>query len=477
MIFINNNIKHMVIRTFFDKNNTLIKKSYLNTGRNPVTELFYGGEGKGNQYSRFIFHFDTSRLVDFYSGGTFSDLSKLTHKLKLTNTASFNYDLLNGTMGTKDRACSFDLIVFTVNQLWDEGVGYDFQECGLIAGDCAVSYGPSNWIYPRTGEYWSGGSGTYSGSPSIIATQHFDFGNENMEVDITNYVNSVLTGNTNYGLGIAYARQYELTETSSLQYVGFFTRHTQTFYEPYLETLYSNHIKDDRNNFFLDKPNKLYLYVNLAGTPTNLDSLPSVNIYNENNELFEYIDSTQVTHVTKGVYSIDITVPTTGSTKEGYLYNDVWSDIIINGVSRPDVSLEFQLMNSLGYYNIGAADSLPKSVGVNISGIKNLEKIKRGDIRKVIVSARIPYTVEQTQNISDLKYRLYVREGRNEVTVIGFQPIEIASNYNYFLLDTQSLIPNTYYLDILCESNLEITTLKEVINFTIVSESNYRQSQ
>ena len=48
----------MVIRTFFDKNNTLIKNSYLNTGRNPVTELFYGGEGKSNQFSRFLFHFD-----------------------------------------------------------------------------------------------------------------------------------------------------------------------------------------------------------------------------------------------------------------------------------------------------------------------------------------------------------------------------------------------------------------------------------
>jgi hypothetical protein len=46
------------------------------------------------------------------------------------------------------------------------------------------------------------------------------------------------------------------------------------------------------------------------------------------------------------------------------------------------------------------------------------KKIKRGDIRKVIVSARIPYTVEQTQIISGLKYRLYVSEGSAELTVI-----------------------------------------------------------
>lgn len=467
----------MVIRTFFDKNNTLIKNSYLNTGRNPVTELFYGGKGKSNQFSRFLFHFDTTRLINLYNDKTFADLSKLKHTLKLTNTASFNYDLLNGTMGNKDRACSFDLIVFPINQPWDEGVGYDFQECGLIAGECAISYGPSNWIYPRTGENWSGGMGVYSGLPTVIATQHFDFGNENIEVDITDYINGILTGNTSYGLGIAYARQYELTETSSLQYVGFFTRHTQTFYEPYIETVYSNHIKDDRNNFFLDKPNKLYLYVNLAGNPTNLDNLPSVSVYDENGDLFEYFAPTAVAHVTKGVYSIDITVPTTSSSQQGHLYNDVWSNIVINGVSRPDISLEFQLMDSYGYYNVGATDSLPKSVAVNVSGIKNLERIKRGDIRKVIVSTRIPYTVEQTQNITDLKYRLYVKEGRNEVTVVDFQPIEMASNYNYFLVDTESMIPNTYYLDVLCESNLEVTTLKEILAFTVVSESNLRMSQ
>jgi hypothetical protein len=30
-------------------------------------------------------------------------------------------------------------------------------------------------------------------------------------------------------------------------------------FEPYIETKYDNHIIDDRNNFILDKLNKLYL--------------------------------------------------------------------------------------------------------------------------------------------------------------------------------------------------------------------------
>jgi hypothetical protein len=113
---------------------------------------------------------------------------------------------------------------------------------------------------------------------------------------------------------------------------------------------------------------------------------------------------------------------------------------------------------------------LPKQLAISVGGIKNNEIIKKGDIRKVLVSARIPYTVEQTQTISNLKYRLYVLEGKGELTIVDFQPVEIANNYYYFLLDTASLISNTYYLDIMAESNLEITTLQNVLKFDIVNQ-------
>jgi hypothetical protein len=283
----------------------------------------------------------------------------------------------------------------------------------------------------------------------------------------------VLTGDTNYGLGIAYDRSFELMDTNSLQYVGFFTNNTQTFYEPYVETVYSNHIKDDRNNFFLDKDNKLYLYVNTNGNPTNLDNLPTVDIHDANDVILSSYTTSQVSHVTKGVYSIDILVPTT-ATNEGTMYTDTWKDISINGVQRQDIVLDFVTKDSMEYYNIGNNDTLPKKVGVSISGLQNREKIKRGDIRKILVSARIPYTVEQTQSVDDIKYRLYVSEGSSELTVIDFQPVEMASNYYYFLLDTASLIPNMYYLDVLVTSNLEVTTIKNAVQFEIVNQVDLR---
>ena len=468
----------MIVRTYFSKNNTIVSNLNVNTGLSPIAELFYGGADIQQQYSRFLFHFDETRLKNFYTGGTFTDLSKLKHTLRLTNTGSFDKDLLNGTMGTKKRTSSFDLILFRIDQDWDNGVGYDYEVCDLLNGDCAFSNCPSNWVSPKTGFNWSGGTGIYSGSPSAITItyQHFDKGNENIEMDITDYVNGVLTGNTNYGLGIAYDRSYELTSTNNLQYVGFFTNNTQTFYEPFIETVYENHIKDDRNDFFLDKRNNLYLYVNVNGNPTNLDNIPSVNVYNQNDVLFSSFTSSQVNHVTKGVYSINLLVPTSG-TNEGTMYSDVWTNISINGITRQDISLDFVTKDSMSYYNIGNNDSLPKRVAVSISGLQNRERIKRGDIRKVLVSARIPYTVEQTQVIDDIKYRLYVSEGAAELTVIDFQPVEMTTNNYYFLLDTASLIPNMYYLDVLVTSNLEVTTIKNAVQFEIVNQVDLRNSQ
>lgn len=471
----------MVIRTYFDKNNTIVSNSNVNTGLNPITELFYGGTASDNQYSRFIFHFDETRLRSLYTGGTFTDLTKLKHTLRLTNTGAFNKDLLNGSMGGKKRTSSFDLILFKVGQFWDNGVGYDYNEgdCGILAGDCSFSTGPSNWTEAQTAVFWSGGTGVFSGSASAITvtTQHFDKGNENIEMDITDYVNGIITGDTNFGLGLAYIRGLELMQTSCLQYVGFFTNNTQTFYEPLVESVYSNYITDDRNNFYLDKPSKLYLYVNVAGNPTNLDSNPCVTILDQDDTIFSSYTSTAVTHVTTGVYSIDVQVPSNSVGNDCGFFTDIWSCLTINGVVRPEITLNFAPQDSINYYNIGNNDGLPKQVAVSVSGIQNGEKIKRGDTRKVIVSARIPYTVDQIQNITDLKYRLYVTEGNNEYTVIDFTPIEMANNYYYFLIDTASLIPNTYYLDILVSSNLEVKTLQNVIQFDIVSQVNLRQSQ
>ena len=54
-----------ILHTYFTKDNTIIKNSYVNTGNNPIVELFHGGSLTPSEvvYSRYIFDFDFSEIL------------------------------------------------------------------------------------------------------------------------------------------------------------------------------------------------------------------------------------------------------------------------------------------------------------------------------------------------------------------------------------------------------------------------------
>ena len=254
----------MVIRTYFDRNNTIVKNSSLNTGQNPVAELFYGG-GVDRNYSRFIFGVNLERIRTLHLNGFYPNLDTLKHTLRLTNTGTFDDALLGGFTGDmKSRTSSFDLELFKFDDEWDEGVGYDYYVNNLMIPYDSQSLNdrPSNWKNAKTNVPWINGDGVFSGISSNFVTIHFEQGNENINVDVSDVVNDFITGTTatTINLGLNFPLDLELnTVTEDLQYVGFFTRHTQTFFEPYIETVNEDVIKDDRSNFYLDKDNRLYL--------------------------------------------------------------------------------------------------------------------------------------------------------------------------------------------------------------------------
>ena len=112
----------MIIKSYFDKNNTLVNDKNFNTGRNPITELFFGGGTlvkfgtTSHTYSRFIFHFNETRIQELYNNGFLPDLSKLTHKIHMTNTTAFDNTLIHEDSYNKERASSIDLFLFKLDQ-------------------------------------------------------------------------------------------------------------------------------------------------------------------------------------------------------------------------------------------------------------------------------------------------------------------------------------------------------------------------
>lgn len=460
----------MVVRTYFDRNNTIVNNQLINTGQNPVTELFYG-DPTDQSFSRFLFQFDLNRLGNFRTQGLFPDIDNFTHTLRMVNTGAFDLDVMGKDFKGRDRSSSFDLVIYRLNQNWDEGVGYDYYRTPTL-GELNLSTAPSNWFESGVNSGWTTVGAVVSGA-TVIGTQHFEHGNENLEIDITEYVNDCLENNiTNFGLCLAYKTDLEETIRENGQYVGFFTRHTQTFYEPHVESVYNDVIADDRLNFFLDKDNRLYLYVNVGGVPTNLSVLPLVTIYDDGENI---IDSGTAITASQGVYYFETNIASSGQS-ECTMFTDVWSNIILDGNQRPNIEMDFSVKTE-GYFDLGSDPSEAQEYLFSITGVKHGETIKRGDVRKVVANAKIPYTSNQMAYVDNVQYRIYVKEGRNQFTVIDFQPMNRAKNQNYFLLDTMSLLPNTYYIDVKYSYEYEVKTLSEIIKFEIVSQSDLRKSQ
>ena len=466
----------MVYRTYIDKNNTIIFNNPTNTGRNPIAELYYGGKETQPDYTRHILYFDIIGLQEKYNNGELGDLSDVKHILRMTNTSFLDKDLLaQKLLDGKQRTSSFDLILFKIDQFWDSGYGYDYQQIRYLdyGGDITFVQSASNWFNSTTTNTWVE-PGIYSGSPSAITvtTQHFDIGNENIEMDITSEVNNLILGNVdNNGYGLSFDRALETKIIVPSQYVGFFTKHTQTYYEPFLETICDNTIRDDRKNFYRGKLNRLYFYTNLGSEPTNLDNKPTVIINDSNNSIISAYTSNDVKQSDKGVYYIELFIPIT-NTQCG-LFTDIWSDIVIDGNLRPDVTLEFEVKDDTEYYNFGDNESLPIEYMVNLSGIMRDEKIKRGDKRKVFVNARLPYTVNESSVIDGLQYRLWVKEGNTEVNVIDWSDVNRTYLRNYFILDTSWMIPNEYFIDIKLKSNQLVKTYTNSLKFNIINQVDY----
>lgn len=495
------------LRSYINKNNTILSNSSVNTARNPIIELNFGDSEniiETNGFTRFIFDLDLDLLRSSLESGVISSgcTTGMTHTLKMTNSSFFDEDLINDyNPNQRRRASSFDLILFRIpkvsgstgnSQTWDEGVGYDYNEFNLnknsaFGGSNPLTYTekrsfsqrPSNWFQRTTIDDWSeeglynntnSGDVNYSGL-TIIDRQHFSIGNENLEMDMTDEINGILNGTITgvTGWGIAYLPDVEnitgLTESYS---VSFFSRHTQTFYQPYLLTTYDDVIKDDRNMFLRNQQNKLYLYVYQNGDLINLDNNPVVQIEDRSGSVYNGLTNITSCLKTKGVYEVTIPNSFTASTTP-CTYYDVWSNLSINGETIPNITNRFTLQEYSRGIQIGYRSNQSEKFGFKVYGILQNEKILSTDIRRVGVNVKKAYTSNQNMENVSLYYRIYVREGNTEVQVQDWSEINRTPNEYYFLFDCRDKIPNEYYVDLQVRNSGQIDTYKRELTFQIVN--------
>ena len=247
-----------------------------------------------------------------------------------------------------------------------------------------------------------------------------------LNAEITTLLTQPNSVTSAYTYGVAFIPAFEnLTGLTEAYSVGFFSRHTQTFYEPFLETYIDDTIIDDRGNFNLGCSNRLFLYVyDCDGNPVCLDYDPTVTILDC---LGVTSASYTATSLTCGAYYVDYGVTSVPQTPP-VQYEDVWSNISIGGVVQPPITNEFIIHDNA--YKIGTTVIKPKVYGYSVSGIREDEKIKNGDKRKIYVSAREPYTSNKSALVDNIQYRLYVREGNAQVEVIPWTMVNMTFTDN-----------------------------------------------
>ena len=442
-----------LLRIYANKSTTIASGLYknYNSSQNPVSDIFFGGGiesglGHRNSISRFLIYFDLSDLENKLSSKEINQSLITGYRLKMKNAIPSNkvlepeyeFDVLN-----KNIAASFDLIAFPINKQWDEGRGYDLgkQYYTVKQGGNPAITGYSNWNSATSTVDWDA-PGVFvdpTGSTSLYKTQHFSLGSEDLDIDVTLLVNDWLSGGSiNYGLGIAYRRDYELLSTDTRYISSFFSNKTNTAYKPHIEVTYNQSFIDDRANVTNNRSCKLFLYTFSGNTPTNFYSSSTISIKTVGGvDVFTGLTPIQVE---KGVYYVNVWM---SAATKGQQYRDIWHGVTFNpGYDQQDFTHTFTVHDN--YYINNFADI--NNYSISTYGLDNNSILNTSEIIRVYADLRVNFSTNHPKENYDLQYRLVMN---NQEAVIPWSSLNRVNlnkcTKNYFVLDTSWLLHNQTY--------------------------------
>ncbi len=488
-------------RTYLEKSATLVKNSFANTSQNPVTEIWYGDREltSGSTNSRFIFKFDLSELKKKYKNKEIvSGNTPVTHVIKFFNTVNIGEEhFITSSPNRKERNTSFDLTLYEVKELWDEGIGKVMPnpDNSLIGLDSQSKIGPCNYFERQRNKSWSTFGAVestlmcnstrpnldfvnvvISDTDKRIVSQHFEIGNENLELDVTDVINQLLVNeNDHQGFVIANDPVNENNPSVNQVYtVNFFTDKSSSFYKPFLETSWGQQIKDDREEFHKDKVNNLYLFTYANNKPINLDFIPSaVTISNQSGDMIRRLTGNSINQISKGVYKISLTIDNI-SYPDQIILTDKWEGLFVNDKKIQDKVQEFVLLEA-NYFNLGSERLLSESFSLTINNLKENEKLTIKEKRLISIQSKKLYSTDRKDyNPSEIFYRIYVKEGNSQIEVIPKTLCDKNINGFFFNLDTSWMLPRKYFLEVSVNHREDQNVINKTVEFTVVENLQFR---
>jgi hypothetical protein len=441
------------------KENLTTRGIYSNMGESDSLEVFslYAQASTSSlEKSRILIEFPIDKIA----------LDRQLGKIPQSGSVNFFLKLFN-VRHPFSVPRKFTLNASAVSQSWEEGYGLDmegYSDPGF--GDSG--YG-ADWVYCLSGTTWNTQGGDVLQNYS--ASQYFETGLEDMNVDITHIAEQWIAGTLqNNGFLIKLSGAAEDGSTFNSFYTKKFSARGSEFYmrRPCIEAQWNPSSTDDRNNFYAnsnllspaDNTMNIYFYNKVNGTLKNIYSNPnlSISFYSDANKTQTITpNSVSVTNPLPGIYKAEVILDTTASVVYDKWYSgstEYYSDSI-------DV---LQRTNS-------SYDTTPEYI-LNITNLK--KAYTQEETAKFKIFARkkdwspTVYTVsynniENTQ-INNLYYKIFRIE--DNYTIIDYSTGSIAysktsydSQGNFFDLDMNILEKDyTYGIKL---ATYEETQLKE----------------
>ncbi len=456
-----------IIRSYFSKNTCLIRDNLTNNSRNPVFELSYGNSqnSASTVISRFVLQVDLSNLQEKITNQEILTQNIISHKIKIKNVISESQDKIGGVFHDARRGSNARLVIYPLEQDFSEGTGFDYIYNETAYNQEFLNQTPANWYYADSGVFWAQ-PGIYSGStaPNILDVQHLQDGSEDLELDVTQYINDVLiSGATHYGLGISYSANTETFTSNNRYVITFFSRNTQTYYEPYLETTFNQVLNENRSNFYLDEVNNLYFSPN-----KDITSVNKVEIYDHEDQLYASYPSSALTLVQKNIWSLPLTI-SSSAYPDLVNFIDKWY-YTANG-KQYTVDNEFTLFK---YDYFRTKSKQVAEYYFSFHGILYNDKLTRtSGTRKINISGKRLYqnSVDCDLVYDTLEYRIYNQQSDSiQLEVIPWTAVNRLQDDIYFDLDPSWLVPQFYYIELRTVVNGYNIVLNNRIKFQVVSE-------
>lgn len=222
-----------------------------------------GSSGDIQEVSRGLVYFDLSQLKTIIETKASSTHSSLKIKLVLTDV-----------QGTQVAPSDFTLQLYALKAAWEEGIGSNVTAFNDLDA--------TNWISRSLGTEWTT-AGAFEGDETLVGSQAFTTGEENLEIDVTTWVKSHWADSSsvpNHGWLLKFTASQE-TNNKSYFVKRFATRHARNpFVRPKIVASWENYYLDDRLEFDAMTTNKIAIRNFSKGVPTSFpsSSVPSLTL-------------------------------------------------------------------------------------------------------------------------------------------------------------------------------------------------------